>query len=119
MFSIFTLAKTVFKWLFSKPATLMYPVVPRDFFDKTRGHIDNDIQKCILCGLCERRCPAQALKVSKEKKTWEIDYARCIICNFCVEVCPVRSLRTEKTYSPSYVHAAEALTLQQKKIEGQ
>jgi len=115
--SIFTLTKTLFSYLFSKPATLMYPVVPRDFTEKSRGHIGINIDKCIFCGLCSRRCPAQALKVNKEQKSWEIDTSRCVICNFCVEICPTKCLFCDKKYSASYIHSPEAKTFYQQQIE--
>lgn len=92
----------------------MYPVVPREFPEKDRGHIENDIEKCILCGICQRRCPAQALKVSKEQKSWEIDRSRCVICNFCVEICPVKSLSCAKKYAASYVIQNQAIDFVQK-----
>lgn len=110
MTSFFTLAKTLFRYLFSKPATLMYPVVPREFPTKTRGHIEIEIEKCILCSLCSRRCPAQALKVSKEQKSWEIDRSRCVLCNFCVEVCPTKCLSCDIKYAAAYVKQGEAVS---------
>jgi ech hydrogenase subunit F len=87
----------------------MYPAVPREFPEKARGHIEINIDKCIFCGLCSRRCPAQALKVSKEQKSWEIDRARCVLCNFCVEICPVKCLRCEKQYASSYLVQTNAV----------
>lgn len=109
MTSLFTLAKTLFRSLFSKPATLMYPVVLREYPEKSRGHIEINIDKCILCSLCARRCPAQALKVSKPQKSWEIDRARCVLCNFCVEICPTKCLSCPKKYAASYTQAPEAV----------
>jgi ferredoxin len=41
--------------------------------------------KCIHCGLCERGCKAQAIKVTREGTT--IDYTRCVDCFDCLDVC--------------------------------
>ena len=41
------------KNLFSKPATESFPAGEREYTDRYRGHIENDIEKCILCGNCQ------------------------------------------------------------------
>jgi len=33
---------------------------PENKFSKTKGHVTNDIDKCIFCGSCQRICPTQA-----------------------------------------------------------
>ena len=100
--SIFSMSKTIFKSLFSKPATLMYPIKPRVPFKNTRGHIAISVEDCILCGICGRKCPANAIKVTKADKQWEINPYKCVSCNLCVEVCPKKCLTMENSYtSPS------------------
>jgi len=96
---LFQFAKTTIKNLFSKPATLMYPAKPAKKTSITRGRVENDINKCIFCGSCQRKCPAVAICVDRAAKTWEIDRYRCVVCNSCVEVCPVKCLRMETEYS--------------------
>ena len=93
------MGKTVLSSLFKKPATLMYPVVPREYKDRTRGHIDIDEQECILCGICQRKCPTDAITVSKQDRTWTIQRMQCIQCSCCVEVCPKKCLSNENTYT--------------------
>ena len=53
--------------LFSKPATVQYPFEKREPYPAMRGHVVNDIDECILCGLCTRACPVQALAVNRKE----------------------------------------------------
>ena len=52
----------VLKALFKKPATSGYPFNKREYPERTRGSIVIDIDGCIFCGLCEKKCP-QHLKI--------------------------------------------------------
>ena len=45
--------------------------------------IAND--KCVHCGLCERGCKAQAIKITRDETA--IDYTRCVDCFDCLEAC--------------------------------
>lgn len=80
------------KNLFSRPATENYPAKPRTYEERYRGHIENDISRCILCGNCMRHCPSSAITISKAEYTWCIRPFSCVQCNECVEVCPVKCL---------------------------
>ncbi len=91
--------KTALKNLFSQPATRMYPQVPREYPERTRGHIEIDMSTCILCGICSRKCPADAIKVDRTGRTWSIERFGCIQCNSCVESCPKKSLSMHQTYT--------------------
>jgi ech hydrogenase subunit F len=93
---ILGMSRIVLKNLFLRPATRRYPQTVRPPFAVTRGEIKIDIDACIFCGLCSRRCPAQALAVSKPEKSWEIDPLRCVMCRLCIDVCPKRCLRDER-----------------------
>ncbi len=97
---IFVMAKTVTRNLFQGYATLMYPKKKRVFTKITRGRVENDIARCIFCGLCAKRCPTYAIEVVKESKDWEIDRLKCCVCNLCVEICPVKCLSMENHYFP-------------------
>ena len=94
------MTKTVTKNLLSGPATLMYPKKKRRFTLLTRGHVDVDINECIFCGLCSRRCPTYAIVVTKDCKEWQIDRLKCCVCNLCVEICPKKCLSMENQYTP-------------------
>lgn len=92
-------AKTAIKNLFSAPATRPYPEQPREYPERTRGHVQIDIDTCILCGLCSRKCPTGAITVDRTKKTWSIMRFGCIQCGCCVETCPKKCLTMKNTYT--------------------
>ncbi|MCQ4635480.1 4Fe-4S binding protein [Anaerovorax odorimutans] len=95
----FRIGKVVLRSLFKKPATLMYPVVPREWQERTRGHIDIRKEDCIVCGICAKKCPANAITVDRNKRTWTIERMQCIQCNCCVEACPKTCLIMENQYT--------------------
>ena len=91
--------RTALKNLFSKPATRPYPEQPREYPERTRGHVEIDIDTCILCGLCSRKCPTGAITVDRAEKTWKIERFGCIQCGCCVETCPKKCLTMKNTYT--------------------
>ncbi|MDF2519659.1 MAG: 4Fe-4S dicluster protein [Clostridia bacterium] len=48
-----------------------------------------DMEKCTLCGLCERVCPYFALSVTDKV---EVDTGRCFGCGLCQSRCPVKAI---------------------------
>ena len=106
--AIFSMAKTVLKSLFRKPVTTRYPFAPKEFMKGVRGKVSIEIEKCIYCGMCHRKCPTAAIVVNKNDKTWEIDRMRCISCSYCVEVCPKKCLVLDTRYTtPTTVRLKE------------
>jgi formate hydrogenlyase subunit 6/NADH:ubiquinone oxidoreductase subunit I len=97
--AILKIGKMVLGSLFKKPATLMYPVVPRQWQERTRGQIGINIEDCILCGICSKKCPSDALTVDKAAKSWTIERMQCIQCSCCVDVCPKKSLTNAGAYT--------------------
>jgi formate hydrogenlyase subunit 6/NADH:ubiquinone oxidoreductase subunit I len=95
------LSKTLIRSLVGKPATEMYPQKKKTYTPATRGKVENEIERCIFCRLCEKNCPTRALAVSKEKNEWEIDSLKCCQCRRCVEVCPVKCLSMDNVYFPA------------------
>lgn len=101
--SILRMSKTLFKNLIHGPYTVPYPVKQKEKFDRTRGKIMVDMDSCILCGMCQRRCPTGAINVEKAKSAWSINRLKCIQCNYCGEVCPKKCLKMDNNYTqPSY-----------------
>ena len=98
--------------MFKKPATLMYPVVPRQWQERTRGNIGIDETGCILCGICAKKCPTNAIIVSKENRTWDIERMQCIQCGSCVEVCPKKCLIMNPEYTaPDTIKVTDSITI--------
>jgi ech hydrogenase subunit F len=96
---MFEMLTVVVKSLLHKAATRNYPYVVRPTFERARGHITNEIEACIFCGACARRCPVHALEVARAERRWVIDPFRCIVCGACVEVCPKSCLTMEISYN--------------------
>ena len=91
--------KTVTKSLFSKSACKMYPAQPPVFFDRTRGRIEMESPKCIVCGLCAKKCPTGAIDLDKEANTWQIDRFKCIQCGACAEGCKPNAIQMVNQYT--------------------
>lgn len=94
----FKLGKMTMRSLFGKPETVLYPVQTRPQPEGLKGHVANDIDVCILCGICEKRCPTGAIVVDKKAGMWSIDRFRCVQCGSCVRECPKACL----TMGPDY-----------------
>lgn len=95
----FKIGKVVLGSLFKKPATKMYPVIPQEYRERTRGHIRIEEDKCILCGICGRKCPTNAITVERKERIWTIERMQCIQCGECVESCPKKCLFMEPEYT--------------------
>ena len=84
--------KTLFKSLGSKAPTHSYPHAPMPKDPLVRGHIEIEIETCIFCNICARKCPTDAIVMDRKSKEWEISHFQCIVCGECVEACPKKCL---------------------------
>lgn len=91
---------TVFKNLVTKKSTRNYPFEVRPPFPDQRGELYIEIEKCIFCGMCSKKCPSLCITVDKEKGTWVCDPFACVYCGTCEEVCPVNCLHHKETWRP-------------------
>jgi len=92
----------------SKPYTSNYPFTPYEHFPGTRADVTWDGTKCILCGLCQRSCPAECIIVNKEETKIEYMNTQCIRCGYCVRVCPNNAISQNEVYTKP---AREKLTV--------
>ncbi|HAJ57125.1 MAG TPA: hypothetical protein DCL35_05075 [Candidatus Omnitrophica bacterium] len=53
-----------------------------------------DASKCKLCGLCQKGCPADAIRLIEGRPVF--DRAKCILCLCCQEVCPSAAIDIKK-----------------------
>lgn len=86
----------------SRPATRRYPVEVRPPFAGARGTLEFDLDTCVFCNLCARKCPAVAITCNRDEKYFAIDQLSCIACGVCVDVCNKNSLRLST--APRHVH---------------
>lgn len=82
-----TMIPNVLKNLTHRARTRLYPAEVRQLPPRVRGHIEFNMEKCIFCTLCEKRCPAGAIKVDRKGKTLTFEPLRCIVCEACIEGC--------------------------------
>ena len=73
------------------------PISPRyRAVHKLLGLLESGTNRCIGCGLCEKICIANCIKMDtvidehsrKEVLEYSINLGRCIFCGYCAEVCP-------------------------------
>ena len=95
--------------LVRKPATVMYPVERLTPPDRFRGKMIYDPEACNLCGLCQRDCPADVIKVVRKrveredgkKETVghvEFEMDRCIFCGQCAYSCNSNAISFSKEF---------------------
>lgn len=89
----------VLKNLFRKPPTRNYPAEPRQYTERTRGHLEFDPSDCILCNICGRKCPTKAIHADKAARTLTIERMSCVQCGYCEESCPKRCLTMLADYT--------------------
>ncbi len=94
--------------LVSRPATRRYPSEIRPHYAGTRGTIEFDLETCVFCGLCVRRCPTLALTCSREDRFFAIEQLRCIACGVCVDACNKGSLHMSEEAPRVHLHTGAA-----------
>lgn len=89
---MFRMTKNILANAARKPATRHYPFVQREPFAGVRGELCIEIEKCIFCMTCARKCPSQCITVDAKAGTWTCDPMACVYCSICVEACPAKCL---------------------------
>ncbi len=93
------IGKSLIGTMFTTPETSAYPKGGLILYDNARGSLAIDNAKCTLCGLCDRRCPAGAIRVDREKEQLLIDRTKCIACGECIYECPEKCLEMSREYT--------------------
>jgi NADH-quinone oxidoreductase subunit I len=98
-------------------ATVQYPfeklpVSPRyRAIHKLLRLIESGNERCIGCGLCEKICIANCIRIDtklgedrrKSVGEYTINFGRCIYCGYCAEVCPELAI----VHGDDYENASE------------
>ena len=92
------MSSNIIRNFLSKSATRLYPYQVREPFENSRYELYNDIDNCIFCKTCEKKCPSQCITVDKHAGVWECDPFACIFCSICVEACPTNCLHQKITH---------------------
>jgi energy-converting hydrogenase A subunit Q len=56
-----------------------------------KGEIVNDVDACMACGICVKKCPTNALKLEKDEII--VDQDKCVLCSECEIICPVNAIK--------------------------
>ena len=116
--------KITYLHLFTRSATLQYPLQKWNLPERSRMRLFNKIEDCIGCGQCVRACPVDCIYMTTEKRTkedlpifatdgtpiklrvtqFDIDMSLCCYCNLCTYPCPTHCL----VMTPEYEFAVYA-----------
>lgn len=99
------MVRRTLRGLVSKPATRRYPIEVRPPFPGARGTLEFDLDTCIFCMLCARKCPTGAITCVRDERFFAIEQLSCIACGVCVDVCSKDSLRLSVERRPVQVAA--------------
>lgn len=106
-----TMLPSIFKHLFGKPVTVLYPAerlpVPKGY----RGKIAFHLEKCISCSACARNCPSGACKMEKinGKNQPVFDLDRCLFCEQCAESCPKEAIELTQVFEMAHYKRGELI----------
>jgi len=95
---MFTMTPNILRNLLTPKATRRYPAQVQAPFENVRGELFNEIERCVLCGVCAGKCPSQCIEVDKQASLWIYDPFACIYCGVCVDACPAKCLYQKPLY---------------------
>ena len=57
------------------------------------NYVPDTNDNCVFCGKCAEKCPLEAISVSKDDKTFQVETERCIGCGVCTTACKKENLK--------------------------
>ena len=66
-------------------------LVREEVFGPRKGKIVTDVDACMACGVCVKKCPTDALRLEKDEVI--VDSDKCILCGECDIICPVNAIK--------------------------
>lgn len=75
------------------PFSFVSPRFSRKKSKEAMGEQEVDVKKCIECGVCQRGCPYDAIKLDPKPI---FDHEKCFGCWFCYNHCPKQAIYTKK-----------------------
>jgi len=68
-----------------------------------------DPEECISCGVCQERCPVDAISDDEDSKSW-VDRAKCIGCGVCVIGCLSEAIGMDPVSEEEWFHVPSSIT---------
>jgi len=100
------MTKTIMSNLLKKYSTRLHPFEQRILPDGFRGRLKFAIKKCILCRLCEIKCPTKIIHIDAEIGLWEREVMGCLYCGVCADVCPTGCITMTNVHRPPIMEPA-------------
>jgi Formate hydrogenlyase subunit 6/NADH:ubiquinone oxidoreductase 23 kD subunit (chain I) len=92
------MTRTIISNLVHKYSTRLHPFVVRPPLPGSRGELEFDADTCILCKICERKCPSKVITVNLVEAKWGLNVMGCVNCGVCADVCPTKSIIMTENY---------------------
>ena len=92
------MTRTILSNLFHKYSTRLHPFVVRPPLPGARAELKFDAATCILCKICQRKCPSKVITVDLVEAKWGLNVMGCVSCGVCADACPTKSITMAEEY---------------------
>ena len=89
------------------PQTEAFPFGPAFTPDRLRGRIEFKAESCEGCRICERVCPANAIRFAKtpDGMTFDCWHNTCVFCGNCEFYCPTDAIHQTNDWNLAHANA--------------